>query len=157
MMIDALANPLITAAGATGKIKIYQAVVGGILLLIVPISYLVLKLGGKPETVYIVHFMMVVTAQIARLIMIRPMIELSLLRYTREVVVKILLVVTVSVIAPTVLYHLLPSHTFIHLLVTCMVCAFSTAISIYYLGLGKAEKIFVIQKTMDFKKRLFKK
>lgn len=157
MMIDALANPLITAAGATGKIKIYQAVVGGILLLIVPFSYLALKLGGKPEIIYIVHFMMIVIAQIARLMMIRPLIDLSLLRYTREVVMKILLVVTVSFIAPSALYHLLPSHTFNHFLVICMACALSTAISVYYLGLGKAERVFVKQKTMDIKKRLFKK
>ena len=43
--VYAVSNPLITAASATGKIKLYQSVVGGLLLLILPISYLCLRLG----------------------------------------------------------------------------------------------------------------
>jgi hypothetical protein len=41
LLIDSINLPIITAANATGKIKLYQSVVGGILLLCAPISYVV--------------------------------------------------------------------------------------------------------------------
>lgn len=40
MLIDSLSGSLITAAQATGRIKLYQTLVGGLLLFIVPISYI---------------------------------------------------------------------------------------------------------------------
>lgn len=155
MMVDALSNPLITAAQATGRIKVYQAVVGGILLLIVPISYLALKLGGQPEVVFIVHFLMVVAAQIARLIMIRPMIQLSLRKYFREVVVKIACVVLSAIILPVAVYLLLPQNTLYSFLAVSGMCVISVSVSVYYLGLGKGERRFVIEKMNGFKQKIF--
>lgn len=46
VIIDAVANPLMVAASATGDVKKYQSLIGGLLLLMLPISYIVLKLGG---------------------------------------------------------------------------------------------------------------
>ena len=54
-MIDGISNPFMRAVDATGNIKKYQIIVGGLLLMIVPISYVVLKLGGAPYSVFIVH------------------------------------------------------------------------------------------------------
>ena len=45
-LIYTTANPCVIANQATGKVKVYQMVVGGILLTILPISYIVLKLGA---------------------------------------------------------------------------------------------------------------
>ena len=155
MMVDALSNPLITAAQATGRIKVYQAVVGGILLLIVPISYIALKFGGQPEVVFIVHFLIVVIAQIARLIMIRPMIHLSLQKYFMEVVMKIACVVLTSVILPFIVYFLLPKETLYSFLSVCSICVISVLASVYCIGLGKGERRFVIEKIKGFKQKIF--
>jgi len=54
ILIDSISGPLMTAAHASGKIKLYQGVVGGLLLLILPVSFLFLRLGFPPEiTLYI--------------------------------------------------------------------------------------------------------
>ena len=45
-IIDAMSNPLMTAAAATGRVKVYQSIIGTILLMIVPISYIALSWGG---------------------------------------------------------------------------------------------------------------
>lgn len=155
MMVDALSNPLITAAQATGHIRTYQAVVGGILLLIVPFSYFALKLGGQPEVVFVVHFITVVIAQIARLLMIRPMIRLSLRKYLTEVVMKIAYVVLVAIILPVTVYVLLPQNTLYSFLSVCGVCVISISATVYYLGLGKVERRFVIEKMNGFKQKIF--
>ena len=54
-MIDCMANSLIISAQATGKIRMYQICVGGILLLIVPLSYICLLFISAPEIVFIVN------------------------------------------------------------------------------------------------------
>ena len=145
IMVDAVANPLIVSAQATGKIKAYQAVVGGILLLIVPVAYLVLKLGGTPESAFVVHFAFVVLAQIARIWMIRPMIRLSVREYVKEVVCRIVGVVIFSVILPWIAYEILaPSLTrFLLIGVTCVI---SVGIAVYFVGLQRNERIFMYEK-----------
>lgn len=68
------------------KVKLYQGVVGGILLCILPISYVVLKFGGNPASVFIVHLCVCIIAFIARLYIIRSMIGLVLSDYVKKVV-----------------------------------------------------------------------
>ena len=45
-IIDAMGGAFMVAAQSTGRVRFYQSVVGGILLAIVPVSYVVLRLGG---------------------------------------------------------------------------------------------------------------
>lgn len=53
-MVESISNPLVTALLATGKIKNYQIIVGGLNLLNFPISYIALKIGFSPySTMYI--------------------------------------------------------------------------------------------------------
>ena len=157
MLVDALANPLITAASATGKIKIYQSVIGSILLMIVPISYIVLKLGAQPESVFIVHFIMIVMAQVARLFIIRPMIKLSLFRYFKEVVIKVILVTFVSIVLPLcVTLYFSFVNDFIRFVSVSFACIFSTLISVYYWGIGNEEREFIIDKKNKIKHKMFK-
>ena len=58
------ANPYTTANQATGNVKTYQLMVGGILLTILPISYIVLNLGAPAYSVFIVHLCAEIIAQI---------------------------------------------------------------------------------------------
>jgi len=57
-LIDSISYPLMTAAQATGKIKLYQSVVGGFLLLNLPVSYIALKLKAPAESVMIIAIIM---------------------------------------------------------------------------------------------------
>ena len=45
-IIDAMGGAFMVAAQSTGRVRFYQSVVGGILLAIVPVSYVVLRLGA---------------------------------------------------------------------------------------------------------------
>ena len=53
-MCESISNPLVTAMLATGKIRNYQIVVGGLQLLNLPLSYICLRLGFIPESVLLV-------------------------------------------------------------------------------------------------------
>lgn len=148
-LIDAMANPLIISVQATGKIRKYEAIVGGLLLMIVPISYIVLKLGAQPEAVFIVHLIMVIAAQTTRLLLIRPLIKLSLRQYFSEVILKICLVGISSIILPLILFLLLPQNWWSFLLV-CTSSIASVGVFIYWLGLNKQEKVFIKTKADQF-------
>ena len=52
--IDAMASPLMTAAHATGHIRLYQSSVGTMVMLNIPVSYVFLRLGFPPLTVFYV-------------------------------------------------------------------------------------------------------
>lgn len=43
--VDAMVNPLMVAATATGHVRHYQTIVGGVVMLITPVAYVALKLG----------------------------------------------------------------------------------------------------------------
>lgn len=150
IMVDAVANPLIVSAQATGKIKVYQAVVGGILLLIVPVAYLVLKLGGTPESAFVVHFAIVILAQIARVWMIRPMIRLSVREYVKKVVCRIAGVVMLSVILPVSVYEMF-APSFLRFLLVGITCVVSVGIAVYFAGLQGSERAFVVDRVKKIK------
>lgn len=144
--VYAVSNPLITAASATGKIKLYQSVVGGLLLLILPISYLCLRLGLPAYSVFIVHLVIEITAQFARLLMLKRMIKLSLREYFSKVVWCIFKVTAIALAVPQAVIYCHPQHGVWNLLMVCLVCTLSTSISIYYFGLTSGEKTFISSK-----------
>lgn len=141
-----------TAQTATGKIKIYQIVVGGIMLSILPVSYFIIKVWHTvPETVYYVYAGAVVCAHIARMLIIRPMINLSLRKYAKEVVFPILRVLICATIIPVTCFVLLPKDNLVFSLFTIIISMACSAISIWFVGLTKREKDFIVTKVKSFK------
>ena len=154
LMVDATANPLTVGAQANGNIKVYQIVVGSILLLIVPISYVALKMGCIPEGVFIVHLCVVILAQCVRIYMVRNMIQLAVGEYIQKVIVKIGLVVATAIILPLLLHsYLQPS--FVSMVLVCLVSMISVMIFVYALGLNSSERTKFNGKVVVFKSKIF--
>ena len=86
ILIDCVSSPLMTAAQATGRIRLYQSIVGGILLLNIPMSYLILDLYGQPHFVVFVAICISILALIARLLIVKNLILIPLKSFLREVV-----------------------------------------------------------------------
>lgn len=149
ILLDAVANPLMTAAAATGKVKKYQTVVGGILLAIVPIAYIVLELGGTPASVFVVHLSVCLIAFIARLLIIRPMINLSLAAYVKQVILPCL-IVSVCACATPIFIHVLSEQSIITSLFTIGVSVVSVCIFSYVIGLTHNERTFINNKISSF-------
>ena len=150
MLIDTLANPLIIANQATGKIKKYQTVVGGILLSIVPISYIALKLGSKPEMVFIIQLIIAIIAQIARVIMIRPLINISYRKYLKDIVFRSVIVMIVSSILPIYIFQRMDENLLrLFCVITC--CSISIICTILLLGLNGKERKMIYQKWKSFR------
>lgn len=140
-LIYSMANPLIIANHATGKVKRYQAVCGTILLMILPISWLLLELGCPAYSVFIVHFVMEGITQIARMIMLRPLIGIGIKDYLKNIYFKISVVVIVSVIIPSFAYSQI-EQGFYRFIIVSALSVFSVVAFTYTLGLSKDERSF---------------
>lgn len=145
VILDAVANPLMISAAATGKVKVYQSVVGGIQLTIVPIAYVVLKMGGNPNSAFIVHLCVCVVAFVVRFIIIRRLIHLPVINYLTDVFLKCLLVTAISVILPIALYILLPA-SMLNMVIILIVSMISVITVSYYVGLSSNERRFISDK-----------
>lgn len=146
-LIYTIANPCVIANQATGKVKVYQAVVGGLLLLILPISYIVLKMGAPAYSVFIVHFCVESVAQFARMYMLRNMIDLPLLSYVKNIYLPIMGVVLLSVILPMLVYNNM-QEGIIRFLIVGMTCVLSVAMTSLFIGMTRNERTFLIDKSL---------
>ena len=148
-LIYSLANPLIVANQATGKVKKYQAVCGTILLMILPVSYVCLKLGCPAYSVFVVHFVMESVAQLARMVMLRPLIGIRIRDYVKNIYIKVLSVAGLSVVVPLAVYLNLDG-TVSRFFLVCAVCMLSVGTVAYTVGLSSNEKSFVKTRAVGF-------
>ncbi len=145
ILIDSISGPLRTAAQASGKIKKYQAIIGGLLLLILPMSYLLLKMGFPPQITLYVSISISIVALYARLWIISPLVKLSIVKFSQNVLVRVLLVAGGSVIFPLMVKHSI-NQELIRFFAVGISSALSVIFAIYWLGLRKEEQLFMRNK-----------
>jgi len=148
-LIDCISGTLMTSAQASGKIKVYQSVVGGLLLFILPISYLLLKLGLPPQTTLCVSISISIIALFTRLMIIRNLISLSIKEFLKSVLVPILLVSVLSIVFPFII-KLSLNQEILRFFSVCISSVISVTITIYFLGLKKEERFFMKNKVRLF-------
>lgn len=141
--IELLASPLNVSAQATGDIKKYEITISIILLLIVPIAYFVLRLNPVPENVFWVFLFQVCIAQVARILLMKNKIGLSLHKYIRCVIFRIISVCTISSIIPLYLHYRIEGEI-LRLILVSVGCASFTPVLIFFLGLDKKERESIV-------------
>lgn len=145
IMVDSVAAPLMTSSAATGNVKLYQTIIGGTMLLIVPVSYLFLKLGYNPSVVFFVHLAFCLITFVLRLIIVRPMILLSIREYIKVALWPCFKSGLLAIIIPTVLYMLLP-NTFTNGVLVLLSSIIFSVIAVYLLGITHNERAFIKKK-----------
>ena len=138
-LCESISNPLITAQLATGKIRNYQLVVGGLMLLNIPVSYIFLKHGAAAEITVAVAIAISLVCLAARLVMLRGMIGLSIRKFVSDVCLKIVLVVVISLILPIAIYNVLPDG-FAGFVISAAVCVAVSGSAVLFMGLDGKER-----------------
>lgn len=142
-MLETLKNPIITSVHATGKIKRFQLIEATMLLAIVPIAYLALKLFHlNPEVVFIVHFVVEMLTQLARLFIVLPLISMSLKQYFSDVLLPIISVTLAAPVIPVVISTVTYDYAAPFFL-TCFTSVICCAITMFYVGCTAGEKTFL--------------
>lgn len=148
-LLDSMSNPLMKAADATGKIRRYHLCVGGWLLLVLPVSYILLNLGFPPYVVFIVQLIFSIGALFVRLFILRNMIYMPIISYMRNVLLPVFLVVSVSLPLPLWVSTFDVHSSAVKFFGVCAICVISTIMSTFYLGMSPAEQAFLKSKILN--------
>ncbi len=136
---ESLSNPLITAQLATGNIRNYQLVVGGLQLLNIPLSYVFLNLGAVPEVTVMVAVAISQICLFARLFMLRGMIGLPAGDFLKKVYLNVIAVSAAALVVPLAADTALPD-TFSGFAASVTICVCSAGLSVMFIGLRASER-----------------
>jgi len=160
-LINLLQIPISTAVQANGKIKKYQLITGFIMLLSLPLSYWGLSLGFQAEIVFYMMILVSLVALVFRLIILKQLISFRYSDYLSQVLSKIILVTggtygTSLAVLKVSSYYVSLSAVWSFLLFSIISC-FISLLFIFYIGLIKDERDFVIHYVGGFLKNRINK
>ena len=151
-LIGSLSQGMITLMLATGDIRKYQLVVGGVVLLDFPLSYIALKLGFSPSSVFVIAAFIAFCCLFLRLKMLKDMVGFPVGLFVSSVLIRVLIVSLVSMIIPLLLTYFMPTTIFRMLLNGCL-CVLVSMASIFVIGCTPLERKMVTSKMKNIFKR----
>jgi O-antigen/teichoic acid export membrane protein len=142
-LITSLSGSLITAAQATGRIRVYQSIVGGILLLNVPISYIFLRSGSSPSSTMIIMIAITFLALIARLLLLQRLEVLDSYLYVKRVLLNVFLVTALVVGIDYVFISFIIFDEFYQFVIRSFFIESISVLCIYVVGLSQDERSLI--------------
>ena len=152
MVFSSLNTPLSQVVHATGKMKNYQIGTSVVMCSILPVAWIVLRIGGSPITVYVVSLVMTIINQAVCMFLLKKIFEYSILEYLKEVILPCFIVTIIATILPIIVRLLLPT-SFLRLVLVIVMGVLGTAIISYYLVLNQYEKSMI----SEFIRKVLKK
>lgn len=148
MLVECISLPLLTLAQATGKLKYYQSIVGGLLILNLPITWIAFNyFDAEAYICFIILILLNVVALIARLLILQKTAKLNIVDFIRNVLLKWLLLMIVCAIG----FVLSLGYTSaIQLIFTIFFVCIILPVIILYVVLNSSERkrvyLFIIKK-----------
>jgi len=156
MLLSALSKPLITAQNATGNVRDYQLIVGGINILNLPGSFICLYFGCNPQSVVIVAIVVEVIAFMARVYMLpRTIPSFNPLTFLTNIGLKCLLVAGIAVIPAIIVDSSLPENFFTFVFNALFSMCISSVIILYW-GCSYNERILILSKVKSLSSKFRK-
>lgn len=152
-LIMCLSHPIIVGVSATGEIKRYQAIVGGILLLNIPISYLLFKLNFPSQTIYFVAISLSVFSFIARLFIADRLLKFGKIKFIKDVFLRCWTIFFIAIPIEFLVSKHLPEST-MFVLIVMGISVFISSIVVFTVGISREERHFIISivKKLNFDK-----
>ena len=147
-LIDSLSNTLITSMHASGKVRDYQIVVGGLSLLTLPFAYVLLKMGYSPTSALVASLIISIACLIARVALLSKSIDFPAISFLLNVALKMFILTIASYIIPLALYNITAVNWWTFILV-CLVSFVSGVIFSYCLGIEKHERDVIVSKVKE--------
>ena len=155
ILVESISGPLTTAAQATGKIRLYQGLSGGVMLLILPISYLFFKYDFPPEVAFYIGIVISIIVLFVRLYIVWNLIQIKFQDFFIKIIFKITTVGFVALIFPLIM-HMIIEKSFYRFIIVSFVAIISNVITIYLIGLNRNEKCYFLQIIKIYSKRILK-
>lgn len=152
-LIDAISQPFIYAVQATGRVKWYQITVGGCLLLILPVGYLMFKFGHYPaESVLVVSIVFALLALAIRIGFMKAYLDMRISEFIKDVALRIAIVTVLAPILPILACRMIGNPVW-EFIAVCVLSEAAALPLILYVGMTSSERNKVYQAIGNFVKR----
>lgn len=141
-MSEALGIPLQFVNQATGRIKKYQIVVGGIQLLNFPLSYILLNMGLSPVSVYYCAITISQSCMFARLLMLRHSVGLNIKDYIYSVYLPVLSVAICTALPIYFISKIIESNVqpYLSSILIILLCLVDSIATVWLIGCSNQER-----------------
>lgn len=151
MLVSSCNSPFTQVTHATGKMKHFHLITGLLTALNIPFSYIALKMGAEPTSVFTIAILMSIITQIACVLVVRHYFDFGVRNYVKSVILPCIIVTVLSPVLP-LLIHCYFEESFFRLLGVVAISIASVTLLIYLLALDSKEKELVNSKTRQLLK-----
>lgn len=142
-LIDTISITLIHLQGATGKIRDYHIMVGSLLLMNFPLSYLMLKLGASPNSVYLVAICVGIGCMFLRLFFVQSTTGLNMKKFLKNVVANVIITNIFALILPIIIFITMPDGV-LRFIIIGFVSIISGGLAVLFIGCTPIERKFIL-------------
>ena len=146
--LSSITLPLYTLALATGNIKKYQIVVGGLSLSCFFITFVCYKLGSPVESAYYVYLFVTISIMVARLKIVSELTGLNIKVFVNKVILRIVYVLVFLIVVIAPLNNLLDKESVILSVLKMAITAVVAAFVIWLVGLTGEERRVLLNITL---------
>lgn len=131
-LLLSISEPITAIVQAANKVKTYHLKVDLFTLLSLPVAYVSFKLGSSPEWAFVISIIVLCVAHVIRLSIVRNLINVRILYYIINIVVRIFLAVCFSFILSCMVKFIFSLSSSV-ILLTRVIGEIITAIAISYM------------------------
>lgn len=143
-LVESYSSSLMYLLLATGKIKKYQILVGGIQIMNFPIAYVLLKIGLNPVSTVGSTIFIAVICLFTRLFLLRNMLKFPIKKFITNVILKTLPISVFCIILIIPVRNIIELDAWQHFIVNVTIIESICVALIYTLGLTKEERKFIL-------------
>ncbi|WP_421918637.1 lipopolysaccharide biosynthesis protein [Marinifilum sp.] len=151
-LVNQLTIGLQTALQATGKIKVYQSIVGSLLLFNLPISWILLKLGMPAYSVLISMIFIEMMACLIRIILLKQIGALKIREYFNKVILRIIIPCTFTCCV-ALIPHTFCDMGFLRFGLVIIVSSLTFVTSFYFTGIDVGERVQINKALLQVKSK----
>lgn len=151
VIIDAMMNPFMTAINATGNIRLYHTVIGGVMLSILPLSYFFLECNYPAYIVYVITISVGVLASFIRIYFFKRLLRVSIVGFVKNSCVRVFLVASISFPIPFMFFQYSTLDSLARGLFVFILSFLVIGFSVYSVGLNSQERFYMKRMMNKFK------
>lgn len=130
---------------ATGKMRRISFINGTIFLLVIPVSYFLLRAGFSPVTPFVVNIVLLLFGSASNLYTLKLYVPAFSVREFLCRVVRVCLITVATASVVPVIVHMELEEGWVRFFIVSLVSLATTALSVYYIALGKRSREKVVQ------------
>lgn len=153
-LITLLGEMLYVAILATGKLKKYVALETAISIFVFPVSYLLFLINFPSYIPYLLMGIVYFVLMVVRLVYLRQILDFSIKCFLNEACRPVVLTTVLTLPVCWWISHIIYGKSVLLILSACILMALTVCISIFLVGLAKAERKYVIDKIINYARKI---